>query len=309
MTEKRIVYLDDDEDASASLGEVLKEINYKVEFAKTASGAEKLFSKFSPDMLIVSMDITNSDPSDLIAKIKKNKELKKTPCIFLSKTFEEESFFEEFKDATRESSKFIKKPFQTEDFIDLVESTIGLPTPPKGIFPVSIGAQRDLITYRKENEELKAELSELREKIAENSKEAVAEKTAYIKEIQKDLDRFKEEKVVLHEECSLLKKDLFQKNKEIEEKEKRISEIKGERSSIKLELDELKKEVEGEKDKHKKAQNALREFYKPKLANLTKLEDKISELGLELEEKDRQVKKEKSLKEKLKKALEDVGMD
>jgi len=316
MPDKRIIYLEDDEEAINSLGDVLKEINYRVEFSKTSSSAEKLASKFEPDLFIVSMDITNSDPSDFINNIKKNKELKKIPSIFLSETFEEELFFSEFENVNKDISRFVKRPCKIEDLIDVVEDSIGLPTPPKGVFPISIEGQRELITIKKENEELRGEISELKTKLADHSKVIMAEKVQAMKDLQKELEKFKKEKSSLEEELGLLKSNLAKKEKEIDEKVKKANESISQLGKAREELSEIKKAVEEDGEKHKKAQNALREFYKPKIAASAKLEEelklKAEEFKLkeeELAEMDKKLKKEKAVKDKLKKMLEEVSGD
>lgn len=316
MDDKFIIYLDDDEESVGLIGETLKELNYKVEHVKTTAAAEKMTAKFEPDLFIVSMDIASADPTELIQKIKKNKELKKTPFVFMSANFEEDVFFEEFKDADKKTSRFIRKPFKTEDFVDVVEETIGLPSPPKGVYPIPLDVQRDLINIKKENEELKSEVDSLK-----GTKSTVAEKAAYIKEIQKDLDKHKKEKYAVEDELGQLKQDLIAKEKEIIAAEKKMSDIRNEKLAetrrISEELAETKKTLSEEKEKHKKAQSALREFYKPKLANLTKLEERVEELEKEkgsmvaemqkkLEEAEKKLKMEKGLKDKLKKVLEDI---
>jgi response regulator RpfG family c-di-GMP phosphodiesterase len=332
MSEKRIAYLDDDEESISTLAEVLKELNYKVEHTKTVSGAEKLAVKFEPDLFIVSLDIATSDPTQLMEKAARNKDLNEIPFLFISENFEANTFFEEFEGAEKKGSKFIKKPFKLEDFVDIVEESIGLPSPPKGVFPISIEGQRELINLKKENEILRSETNDLKSKVGEFSKIQAIERAQQLKEMQKEIEKIKKEKESTAEELAILKSDLGKKTKEMEDKEKKILEAKNQKmaeaQNLREELADLKKSVEEDKEKHKKAQNALREFYKPKLANLSKLEEKIAELEEEmtkvrelpeklkseikekesqLAELQKQIKKEKELKEKLKKTLEEIG--
>lgn len=318
MAEKRIVYLENDEAEITSLGDVLKELNYDVELSKNPAMAEKAAGSNAPDLVIVSMDITNADPTDFIKKIKSDKSLSKLKYMFISSTFDEETFFDEFGEIKSKNCAFIKRPYKIEDAVDVVENAIGLPSPPKGVFPVSLGAQRELLHIKKENEELKAELSHKSQE-GISSKATLAEKAAYIKELQTEIDKQKEEKASIEEELKLVKEDLYKKNKSAGDIERKLEELKikkeNDEKKLKEELEELKKEYKEDKEKHKKAQKALREFYKPKLANVSKLEkelekskssmEKVEKLEAKLKEKDEEIDKLKAFKEKMKKMMDD----
>ena len=325
MLDKRIIYLESEDSFITSLGDVLKELNYYLEITRNVSMAEKAAVESEPNLFIVSMDIASSDPTEFVKTLRSKKPFSVMPFIFISKTFDEETFFTEFREFKKQNSFFIKKPFDAIDVVDIIEEAIGLPTPPKGVFPVSLDSQRELLTLKKQNEELKSEISES-SKFKDQSKGQVEEKKAYIKELKLAIETGEKEKNSTEEELKLVKDDLYSKNKSIEDKERKIEELKikneNEEKKLKSEIAELKKEFDEDKKKHKKAQQALREFYKPKLANVSTLEkelektkdaaNKLKDIENELNSKrgkiddlEKELKKELVFREKMKKMMSD----
>jgi chromosome segregation ATPase len=256
---------------------------------------------------------------DLCKRLKGHGATAGIPIVLLSGSPNaDEEFARHRKDTTRADS-YVKMPSPPEDVVDCVERLIGLPAPNGRGTPsqVTSGGSSEVQTLRKEVEELQEQLHFYQKQldvVSVTGEKEAREMDQLLKDLQEDVEKGRKEKDELREELRLLKGDLTKKDHEVNAKEKMVGDLREqtekEKSQLQQELNELRAAINDKEEKHKRAQNALREYYKPKVVKVVKLEADLegmrgelsntkSELRLIRETAERAVSERDGLKEEL----------
>lgn len=303
---KRVLYAHNDTPKDREHLEALRQLNYEVLAASNFEKAKEA-SKSGPWNLVVACGEGAVRGLDLCEHLQEQKATKGIPILVMGDT-----------SASKKSnaSGYVKTAAPTEELLDWVERLIGLPPPPDGDEP------RHTLTPGPDHRSFQKEIEELQEKVAyyqqqvkdvsisgEKSSNDMAQ---VLHDLQEDLDKARAEKSSLKDELELLKSGVAERDRDAQAKEKLLEDLKVEsdrrQTEIRRELDELRATFQESDQKHKRALNALREYYKGKSGQSAKLEKKISLLQDELTAAKAQVQpleaEVKKLKEELVKARE-----
>ncbi len=297
---KRILLVDDEKGRSSELTSIFTELNYEVVAFRSASEALGKIKSLDIDTVVTSAD-GGSKGYDLCKSLRDASRTKQIPIVLLSGASDADSQFARHQKSASVANGYIKLPAPSEDIIDWVERLIGLPPPPplNGHaapdihIPMLGGGDEELekenATLRREQDELREQIHFLEQQLAHVSvagEKESREMDQVLNDLQKDLEKARKEKDQLRDELQLSKGDLTRKDREIRDRESKIAEAKEEgeeeRSNLRKEIEELRATFEESEEKHKRAQNALREYYKPKLASMAKMEKTVSVLEDEL---------------------------
>lgn len=293
--EKRILFVSDGSALAKELVEVFEDLNYSVLETKTAKEAAQKVTDGDPDIVVASMD-GPAKGADLCKTLKEGKAKSPVPVVLMSSESNAEDLFRKHQKERTNAEAYVRLPVPPEDVVDWVERLVGLPSPPNGSKPSSarvespsVGLDTDAAQLRKEKEELQEQIHFYEQQLAQVSvagEKESREMDQVLKELQEDLDHQQKDKEKLREEIQLLKGEISQKEKELREKEKALGdareEMQREKAEVERQLEEVRATFSDKEDKHKRAQNALREYYKPKIAKMTKLERTVSALEDEL---------------------------
>jgi CheY-like chemotaxis protein len=283
IAEIRVLFAQNGTPRDKELFGILDQLNYTVISVSSLEAAFEACQKRRPDLVLASTD-GDVRGLDLCTKLRTDPELRKTSFVVLADSSAGITRFAEHDGGENRADAYLTPSDAPLDVIDRVEQLVGLPLPPKDGAPV---ANTHSAT---EMEELQDEIRELEEQIlyhrqqADNFGQASAEREA------------------LRDEIQLLKGDLAKFEKEVQGKTTLVEEVRSgaerAQAALQRELGELRTAHSAAEDRHKRAQNALREYYKKKMENspkITSLEEALAEAETrisELESETKQVQME-----------------
>jgi CheY-like chemotaxis protein len=275
--------------------------------ADSGDQASETFRTNEVDLVLASAD-GEGKGFDLCRAFRKRKKAEQLPIVLMSAAANAEEQFAQHKKQGLDASGWIQLPVPPEDIVDWVERLIGLPPLPEGAegsdlsFPGRDGPVGEATDARVV--ELKREMDALREQIhfyeqqldqvSVTGEKESREMDQVLHDLQEDLEKERKTTTALQDELTLLKSGLGQKDKQAQEQEKRVGdlqeELRKETSRLKQELDSLRATFHDAQEKHKRAQNALREYYKPKILKVKKLEKTASGLEARVAESSEEIK-------------------
>ncbi|MFH1262411.1 MAG: hypothetical protein V1495_03065 [Pseudomonadota bacterium] len=276
IAEIRVLFAQNGTPRDKELIGILDQLNYTVISAGSLESAFEAFQKRRPDLILASTD-GEVRGLDLCTKLRSDPEMRKTRFVVLADSSGGITRFAEHDGGANRADAYLTPSDAPLDVIDRVEQLVGLPLPPKDGTPV-------MPTHSAtEVEELQDEVRELEEQILYHRQQA------------ENFAQASNEREALRDELQLLKGDMAKFEKEVQVKTVLLEEIRSgaDRTSASLqrELSELRTTHSAAEERHKRAQNALREYYKKKIENHPKVasleealadaEAKISELESE----------------------------
>ena len=119
---KKILIADDDENIRTTLGSILSIQGYNV---VTASNGEETLDKIreeSPDLLILDLMMPEMDGASVAFDLSSKADGKKMPIIIVSGLILEDTG--KAADLKKTNALFLKKPFEIEELIGLVEKAL-----------------------------------------------------------------------------------------------------------------------------------------------------------------------------------------
>ncbi len=290
---KRILWLGAENPQEKDLAGIFRDLNYQVIGVNDQQEANNQLSESPVDLILASAgnggqglefcDVVRSDPR-----------IQNTPVIILGGSADAAQLFAEHKTGSTPANNYLMLPLEPEDLIDAVEKLIGLPgggpvTPPaKPVDSVSQTAPEakntgDAEMLQREVEELREQIHFYEKKLGEVSfagEKDDREMDTFLHELQEEVEKQKKEKTQFKNELTLQVEELGKRDREIQNRDKMVAETQEDlrkvQGSLQKELEELRTTLNDAEDKHKRAQNALREYYKPKVARASKLEKKLS---------------------------------
>jgi chromosome segregation ATPase len=253
--------------------------------------------------MLVSLEDTN-DPGETAKKIRKAAGGSNFPVIVMSSSRDHFQKFQAAKGAQDRPDGFIPLPSPLEDVVDWVERLVGLPAPPNGAPAASTSFmtgsrpkdERELRELRREVESLQEQIHFYQRQLDQLSVAGEKETREFdqvLKDLQDDVEKERRANQQMKEELALMKADLTRKDREMSEKEQTIanlrSDLTDDRQNLVGELEALRKTLNESKEQHKKAQNALREYYKTKVDKSAKRSTTISGMEAKLAELSKEV--------------------
>jgi DNA-binding response OmpR family regulator len=116
---KRILVVDDEEDILISLKYFLRKQGYEVATTDSCEQAMGIFSSFSPDLVLLDINVGDEDGRVMCRQIKEHAELKHIPVILISANHEELQLYADYG-----ANNYIPKPFNQESLSVTIESTL-----------------------------------------------------------------------------------------------------------------------------------------------------------------------------------------
>jgi hypothetical protein len=289
QTLKRILICDASPDPQ--IVSILKQINYEVESVSSPKEGIEALSSSNADLILVAV-ADDSNLKDVCAKIRKAGNGKGARLLIMGPQKLQEKKFKDVQGKSDGADAFVPLLSPYEDIVDQVEQLIGLPPTPKGR---SNGDDIPTLEPMSDDErvrEMQRELESMQEQVQFYQRQldqvsVTGEKESrhfdqVLKDLQDNLDKSREAGEGNREELRLLKADLSQKDREIVAKEKEIGDLREQLKEVDEELrgeiDQLRATLNESKEQHKKAQNALREYYKAKVDKNTAKDTELKDL-------------------------------
>jgi CheY-like chemotaxis protein len=301
VSPKKVLLVETDITRQTEILSVLRAINYEVLTASSQNEALITVQKNTPDLMLITVE-EDVDPTELSKRVRKASPVQRFPLVLMSPS---PNIAKRLSDERQKSSNFdafIPLPTPMEDIVDWVERLIGLPPPPNGSAIPSSSFQTSTAKTREADQtkirELRREVESLQEQVYFYQKQmdqlsVVGEKEnreidLVLGDLQEDLERTKKEAEQLREELRLVKDDLANKDRQITEKDQALAhsqaELVREGGQLTGELEGLRRVLHETKEQHKKAQSALREYYKTKLDKHMTRENTVREMVTRLQD-------------------------
>jgi signal transduction histidine kinase len=121
--ESTILIVDDNSQNLKLLGNILKENNYKVEFATNGLAALDWISKRQFDLILLDISMPDMDGFAVCTRIRSNSAMLHVPIIFLSAVTERESILKGFELGAQD---YITKPFDSRELLVRIRTHLAL---------------------------------------------------------------------------------------------------------------------------------------------------------------------------------------
>ncbi len=121
--EKKILFLEDEEELLSSLSGLLREQGYRVEEASTGEMALKKLDSYTPDLIIADIKLPGIDGFDFLAEIRKRPALGATPFVFLT-AYNNLTAMSAAK--SHGAAEYITKPFDFEYLVARIKQLLPL---------------------------------------------------------------------------------------------------------------------------------------------------------------------------------------
>ncbi len=263
---KRILFVDGDEKSGREFETALRELNYNLVHVSSFEEASPILTHEHLDLILAFTD-GPAKGFELTELARKQIKTKKTPVVLLSLAKDAEQKFSTHKARPNRANAYVKLPVPTEDVVDWIEQMIGLPAAP----------QERVDTF-------KTQFPSLHEKSGAQFNPPNKDMDVLLNELQEELEKERGEKMQFKDELTLLKSNLAEKDRELLKRDKLFEDLKKDSQTAQNELIGLRSVFEEAEQKHKRAQNALREYYRSKIELPEKLENKVASLESELAE-------------------------
>lgn len=290
MADKKILIIENDKEYQRLLASVCKDHQVKI-----VSGGEQgisLLKEFSPDLIILAVEITDTNGYIICRRIKQDEATSKIPILITSKAPNSEEVFKQHKELKTRADAYRKKPYNEKTIKPIIERLLGVeefvevPSIEQLDKEILEGDISKNIEFEKEDTGEVKERSFAKVELVEDDE---------IKDIKDRLAKIEDELQVRAQTDDLgnridnvvqkLKMDRVEKDTKIKKLEDILAE--GEKKAEKAELlkdkiSEKEKEIKDGETKRKADLAVLRDYYKPKLEKLAKLEEQIKKFSLQM---------------------------
>lgn len=262
IVSKSILFLNNSTSFEKELEEIFQELNYQLFPVVSVNEAKQVVEREVPTLVLASID-EKAEGFELVSFVRKHANTEKTPIILMSSAKNAEKRFSQHQNQKEKADQYIKCPLPSEDVVDVVETLIGLPPPPNG----RSESQTEVVFETKPEKDLQKDSQGM---------------DVFLDDLQNDLEKLRSQKMELVDELGRTKKNLAQKDREFQQKERELQDAQEEVTSLEKEVKELKEVFHESEEKHKQAQNALRDYYKPRLKESLGSEEKIIKMSQEV---------------------------
>ncbi|MFC1548472.1 response regulator [Candidatus Omnitrophota bacterium] len=119
MDKKKILVVDDEKGFTDMVKEILEETGkYEVDAENDARGAIGAARKFQPDLIILDVLIPHMDGPHIAEQIRKDRDIRKVPIVFVS------ALFDFVSGGAEPSSLLLSKPLRVKKLIRCVEQNL-----------------------------------------------------------------------------------------------------------------------------------------------------------------------------------------
>ncbi len=255
MPSKKILLVDNDVEYQALITNALEPANYRINMSLDSESGFQLARKDRPDLIIISVELPDSNGYLLCKRYREEGSLKKVPIIIISKDAKPKDF-EQHRKLKIRADEYMLKPFSEEVILSKVQNLIGFHISEKefelmqehlnSMIQEKITLDDRINTLEKENEKLKEQLngtgniqSELK---AARERETVLQK------------QLKENK----EHTNVIDKWLTEANDTVKRLQVDNDKITKENASAKAEFENIKKQLKELNDAYGALQNRLK---------------------------------------------------
>ncbi|MFC1657927.1 response regulator [Candidatus Omnitrophota bacterium] len=121
LSTRKILVVDDEQDALEFLGNILRRANFEVATASQGKEAIELAQRLKPGLILLDFILTDIDGSEVCRRLKEDAETKSIPVIMMT-GFGTESAQDKFRQCGADD--FINKPFQTADLLAKIKAVL-----------------------------------------------------------------------------------------------------------------------------------------------------------------------------------------
>lgn len=116
---KKILLLDDDIDILNVIKLVLSYKRYEVKAISKWQNVQAILKEFSPDLIMLDIDLGGADGGEICKKIKLSKKNQHIPVILISAHHLPEKYLKSVK-----AQGFVSKPFEMQDLLNIVKHNL-----------------------------------------------------------------------------------------------------------------------------------------------------------------------------------------
>ncbi len=113
----KVLVVDDEKEITEIIDTYLTEFGFKVSVENDPQNAIKKAIEFKPDLILLDIMMPGTDGYDVCEQIKKSKECKNVPIVFLTGKDRDEDMGRSFQSG---GDMFIKKPFACERLLEII---------------------------------------------------------------------------------------------------------------------------------------------------------------------------------------------
>lgn len=264
-----VLVIENNSESASALLNTLKTLNYNVRLVQSGEEGFKEATTGNFDLIFLLAEIFDINGYLLCKKIKEEPKARQIPLILASENPDCATVFEKHKSLKTRADSYIKKPY----LVDVVVREIDR------FFKSRVTIGSGETEYRKEIERLARELETSRSNSNSFAKELDSIKRENIK-LREETDSVKEEVTktsFLSTENKELKNVIEEKNKILYQKDEEIKKIALGLENFKTQIESIRGDFETRLKSKDEMLNSLKEFYQPKLEELSELKNKFEE--------------------------------
>jgi CheY-like chemotaxis protein len=122
---KTILVVDDEFALVESLADLLEDAGYRVVSAANGKDGFERAEKEKPDLIVTDFMMPIADGMELIRSVRSSPACRNMPVVMMTATSKHVALSSQSKADTPRVNAFLKKPFQVDDLLDIIEDLIG----------------------------------------------------------------------------------------------------------------------------------------------------------------------------------------
>jgi two-component system, OmpR family, response regulator VicR len=122
---KTILIVDDEFALVESLADLLQDAGYRVVSAANGKDGLARAEKEKPDLIVTDFMMPIADGMELIRSVRSSPESRNVPVVMMTATSKHVALPSQAKAGTHKVNAFLRKPFQVEELLDVIEGLIG----------------------------------------------------------------------------------------------------------------------------------------------------------------------------------------
>jgi DNA-binding response OmpR family regulator len=239
MPSKKILLIDNDVEYQALITSALEPANFRISTSLDGESGFQLAKKDKPDLVIISVELQDSNGYLLCKRFREEDALKAVPVIIISRDAKPKDF-EQHRKLKIRADEYLLKPFSEDVIISKVQNLIGFHITEKefelmqdhlnSMIQEKIVLDDRINVLEKENEEFKSKLKDI-EDMRRTIKEGREKEASLLKQLNES-----------KEHTTVIDKWLTEANETKERLQKDNDKITKENAFVKIELDNVRKQ-------------------------------------------------------------------
>lgn len=255
MPSKKVLLVDNDVEYQALITNALEPANYRITMFLDGESGFQGAKKDRPDLIIISVELPDSNGYLLCKRFREEESLKKVPVILISKDAKPKDFDQHRKLKIR-ADEYMLKPFSEEVILSKVQNLIGFHITEKefelmqehlnSMIQEKIALDDRITTLERDNNQMKTQLDSMAD--TEQELKAVRQRET---ELQKQLKENKEH-------TNVIDKWLTEANDTIKKLQMDNEKLSRENGSVKATFDAVRKQLKDLNDAYSALQNSVK---------------------------------------------------